>query len=124
MADAICLQDWISLAGGAGVTVTQDVREWKDICAYRDGVFYCEISAITGSANVTMQTSPTRDEIFFAQPSALRPFTGSAGVQLLQVSAFSAGGTPMAKWLRWQVTSAFAWSVSFRIWVSVAQARM
>lgn len=114
MAHALCLQDWITVAGDARATLTQSTEAYLDAAAYQDLVPYVEISQISGSPTLTIQTSPTLDEPFWG---SIAQYTTS-GLQLLTIVRGASASVPPARFLRWTVTSMSNFSITFRIWLS------
>lgn len=111
------LQDWTTIRGAAGATITQHESEWLDLSMYQDAVFWVDVREATASPTLTLQTAPTKDESFF-QP-IVAGFTVAGSATPTVVSAFmTAASVPLARYLRWQLTSASAWDATFRIVVA------
>lgn len=114
------LTDWITVRGSNN-TVTQSESEWLDLTQYEDVTFWIDVKEVTGAAvTLNIQTSPTRDEAFFAaanlyQNTALAP----TATPVVSKVTMSAAAVPIARYLRWQLTSANApFDATFRIFVS------
>jgi hypothetical protein len=126
------LQDWVTVSGPTSGNVTQPEAEWVDISDFQDIAFFVEIGGNSASANLNIQTSPTKDEVFFGAKLAsagnayLVQFPmGSTGVQLIQVvrwSNTSNNNQLPARYVRWQIAFSAAVSVSFRVWLALNQA--
>ena len=112
--------DWITVRGSNN-TVTQSESEWLDLTQYEDVFFWIDCKEFTG-ATVTMklQTSPTKDESFFADIYSQTLAVGivnpaSTGGKCLMSSA----SIPIARYLRWSVVSASApFDATFRIFIT------
>jgi hypothetical protein len=111
MAGAFEFSPWRSLSGGAGETVTQSQREWPDAADYADGIIWGDVKAIS-NATLTVETAPTDVEAYF-QP--IESAITTAGTVML-VSRFATATTPIMRYLRWKVTGASAWSITFRLY--------
>jgi hypothetical protein len=66
-----------------------------------------------------IQTAPALTELFFVALVSLTPSTGVNGSRKLKES-LSANEAPMARWVRWQLSSSNAWDITFRAFLSVA----
>src|SRR5512140_3060022 len=112
------LTDGITIHGGNN-TVTQSESEWLDLTQYEDVTFWMEIKEVTGTVTMKIQTSPTKDESFFAdiynQAAAVGVVNpGSTGGKCLMSSAT----VPIARFVRWSLVSASApFDATFRIYV-------
>lgn len=136
MANALCLQDWTTIQGSSN-TITQNEDSYLEIANYQDVAIYCEVAQVVGAnvtspVNIDVQTSPTKDEVFFAGTATTGntwvvnfPFTTTAsGLQPLQISRWSTtANSPLGKYLRWRVRfSTSSQSITFRLWASLNQA--
>lgn len=111
------LQDWTTIQGAASMTVTQHESEWLDLGPYQDVVFWVDVRNAAASPTLTLQTSPTKDDSFFQAIVTGFPIAGSATPTV--VSAFmTAAPVPLARYVRWQLTSGSAWNATFRIVVA------
>jgi hypothetical protein len=132
MSHSMMLADWITIqAGSGGQTVIQNEAGWLDVSGYQDLVVYLQVSTAAGTTTLDVQTSPTRDEIFFtAKGSGGTPAIArfvltstTTGVQTLVISRWATDNNqPLAKYLRWQVALGATASATFRIWVTLNQA--
>jgi hypothetical protein len=127
------LQDWVTISSpAAGGTVVQNEAGWLDVSGYQDACFYLQIGGCAANATFNIQTSPTKDDVFFAAAgsgavTAIAQFaltSASVGVQTLKISHWATEtNQPLAKYLRWQVVfSAAVNTLSFRVWVTLNQA--
>ncbi len=114
------LTDFITVRG-SGNTITQSESEWLDLTQYEDVTFWIDVKEVTGTVTMNIQTSPTKDETFFANvytnaalaAGVINP--ASTGGKCLMSSA----SVPIARYIRWQVTSASApFDATFRIFIS------
>jgi len=115
------LQNWVTISGGAGAAVTQAEDGYLDLENFRDIVVYPEFSFITGSSTLTIQTSPITDSAMFSTMATFAP--SGFGQQTPVTTQFASASVPLARWIRWRLTNASAWSATFRIWVRVTGAR-
>jgi hypothetical protein len=123
--DSFVLQDWVTIKGAANVTITQGESEWLDLSAYEDVVFWLQATEVTGSPTLLYQTSPNKDESFFAAQTAGMTGTGlalsslvSSGATVTQAYAWNAT-FPLARYVRWQIpATSSAFDVTMRILVS------
>jgi hypothetical protein len=118
------MQDWLDIRGSTNVTsTTQNEDGWLDLEGYRDVVVWTEVKEVTsggGTVQLTFETSPTKDEAEFG--SAVPAFTLAAGVTVSVVHRDTAG-LPLARWLRWTITSGtttMTWDAVFRVWIAAA----
>jgi hypothetical protein len=121
MSDTVCLQEWTSILGNSN-SVIQSQDKWVDLPPYQDVALYVEISA-NSSASLTIETSPTREEVFFAPlKDALGTpiaYTGS-GLQGVAVYSAANGAAQLpARFMRWKVSGSGSWTIGFRVWLSV-----
>lgn len=113
------LQDWTTVRG-ANNTVIQSESEWLDLTPYQDVVFWIDVREVVGTVTLTLQTSPTKDEVFFLTPATgLTQVTPVAAGTLAPRPVLISAATPLARYVRWHLTSVTAtWDVTFRIIVS------
>jgi hypothetical protein len=105
--DTFVLQDWSTIKGGANVTVTQSEAGWLDLAPYEDVCFWMLVTEAAGSPSLLYQTSPTKDETFFAAQTAgmtgtAITLTPSLTPVVTPVLAWSAT-FPLARYVRWQI---------------------
>lgn len=117
MAHAVLLQDWITIRGIDDKEVVQSEDTYADLGPYGDVVAFVEVSDITASTELYLETSPTKDNALFKamHSSALSP---SVGVTT-HIFRYSSATIPLARWVRFRlVNTSSAWTVTFRIWLS------
>jgi hypothetical protein len=122
---AFILQDWNTIRGATSVTtVIQSEDNWLDLTPYQDVMFWVDCRALTGTTvQIQFQTSPTKDDTLFTAIVAATTFTASA-VQVYQVILSKTTGSqvPLARYVRWVVTSAVGsgvtWDATFRVLVA------
>jgi hypothetical protein len=113
------LQDWTTIRGGPSgtVTITQHEPEWLDLGPYQDVAAWVDVKEATTGSNqptLTLQTAPTKDESFFLALTSGLPLV--AGTAPTVVSAFmTVATTPLARYLRWQLSGTAVWDATFRI---------
>ena len=116
----LILEDWITVSGPGGDTLTQDETRWLDLEPFQDIVVYLECREAAGSptATINLQTAPAKDDSLFQQ-IASTTFAAGATPTLFPVLLASAS-TPLARYLRWQVTTpgGVAWDATFRLLVA------
>jgi hypothetical protein len=125
VAHAICLQNWLTVAGGGSQGVQQTNERYADLTPFRDLALYVEISSITGGPTLYLQSSPNREDAYFA---TMREATAgnqtiytTSGVQSVLYVRFAA--TPAARFVRWSAVGFASWAITFRVWLSCNQAR-
>lgn len=116
------LTDWITVRGNNN-TINQSESEWLDLTQYEDLTFWIDVKEVTGAAvTLNIQTSPTKDESLFASISSnatlaagiINPGTGAVGKCLMSTATI-----PVARYVRWQLTSANnPFDATFRIFIS------
>lgn len=108
----LILQDWTSIAGVATAAVTQDETLWLDLAPFQDVVIYIDVRESTGSPTITFETSPAKDDSLFQILTSSAMTAGSAPRVLRATMLGSA--IPLARYLRWKVSSSSGWDASFR----------
>jgi hypothetical protein len=116
------------IAARAGIaTINQTERCWLDLSAFQDVVIWTDVKAVTvggGQVFLYAQTSPTRDEVAF---SNFVQITSPSGGPITSPSVYvnpgllASSSTPLARWLRWQLTTSSTssvWDITFRIFVA------
>lgn len=138
MAMPLCLQDWITISGATSAVTIQNEADYAEIPQFSDATCYLEVASLTntGTTSIDVQTSPTKDEVFFntslvggtANSYVFHfPMTSatSTGVQTLQVVRWATGTNQLlSRFLRWRITwpSGGPTTLTFRIWLSLNQA--
>lgn len=111
------MQDWITIRGAAN-TVTQSESEWLDLAQYQDVVLWIDAREFVGTVTLNIQTAPTKDESFFSVGTVFTT-TLALGPTAPQKVLLSVATVPLARYLRWQLTSATnPFDATFRIMIS------
>jgi hypothetical protein len=114
--DGILFQDYVTISGsGSPVTLTQGSDSWLDISPYEDLVFYLDVkNATAGIAQISYQTSPTREDPSFL--NMIAPLSLAIGLRTDAALAANCQ-VPAAAYLRWQVIGApgMTYTATFRI---------
>jgi hypothetical protein len=110
MPQTMRLQDWTTIAVSSN-TVIQGTPKYVEVLPFNDVAFYIEISANSG-AGLTLETSPTMEEAYFAVFNDNFPLTGT-GMQPIQRATVN----PLYRYVRWIVSG--TGSITFRIWMSL-----
>jgi hypothetical protein len=131
MGHAICLQRWRTVTGNSN-TVIQDEADWVDVGAAKDVAFYFDVAFAHTTVHTLLQvqTSPTKDESYFAGSlttshpyiAQVDVFGATLGLQPIQVVRFATTTTsaPLSRFLRWVVNFATTNDeLTFRIWMNV-----
>jgi hypothetical protein len=112
------LQDWNTIRGAASVaTIVQNEDGWLDLTPYQDVLFWVDCKAVTGTTvQIQFQTSPTKDDSLFTAIVSAQTFVTS-GPQVYQSVLSKTTGVPLARYLRWVITSAATgtWDATFRV---------
>jgi hypothetical protein len=131
---SVLLQPWTTIrctaTGGVGgvTSFTQDDEGWLDLADYADALFWVDVTDVTPSSSSTpiqliLQTSPTRDEPYFAAVAPPLNLTVGLGQVVRSVNAPST--SPFARFTRWTLRfvggSAASWGATFRIRVSASK---
>jgi len=121
MAHAFLLQDWTTVSGAAGGTVKQGEDRYLDLSGYQDVALYLEVGTSTPTGlTVDIETSPIKEDAYF---DGMHSFASiAAGLQPLGVVRWASASVPLARFVRWKITAASAWSITFRIWINANQA--
>lgn len=120
------LTDWTTVRGGTGgATITQSESEWLDLTQYEDVIFWIDVREVAGPpVTLNIQTSPTKDDNFFNaaniyQNTGLAAGTFTAASTPTTKVLMSSATIPLARYVRWQLTSGSAtFDATFRIMVS------
>ena len=126
--DAFVLQDWVTVRGATSTTVTQSESEWLDLAPHEDVVFWLQVTENTSTPTLLYQTSPNKDESFFAAQTSGMTGTGVALVATtatIVTPALAWSATfPLARYVRWQIIPpAAAFDVTMRILVAAVAPR-
>ena len=111
------LQDYSTIRGNSGTTITQNESGWLDLTPYQDLVFWVDTRELTGTTvTLRLQTSPTKDDAMFAD--VISSFTLSVAV-VQKPALLSAASVPVARYLRWVLVGpATTWDATLRIYVA------
>ena len=122
------LQPWVTIQGTATTitTIVQEVEGWLDLSGCADIAAWVDVRAVspasaTSSVTLTLESSPTQDEAFFAPVATLRLLAPAAGTTaVLRSVSGAASANPVARWLRWRLSSVLpatsgTWSATFRV---------
>ncbi len=122
MAISMLLQDWTTIQLAAADSIVQNEASWLDCGAYTDLVAYVSTKQATAASGATLhlETAPSRDnELFAAGTSmfslALTPTTTFAP----QLVRYASATVPLARWVRWRISSTAATVVNFRVWLAL-----
>ena len=115
------LQDWTTIRGAASVNVTQGESGWLDLAPYQDVLFWIDVREYTPNpgtpATIVFQTAPIKEDGLFQNmmtPIALNAIPTNPTVVRLTTS-----GTPLARYLRWQLAGpASTWDATFRVLIA------
>ncbi len=111
------LEDWLTVQGPGGDTITQDESRWLDLEQFQDAVFYVDCRSATSSPTITLQTAPAKDDSLF-QAVGTTTLTGGTTIATLPVLLANAT-TPLARFVRWQISlPGAAWNATFRVLVA------
>lgn len=125
MAHAVCLQEWATVQGASSTTVVhQDEQSWLNLAAFQDVALYLDVADFGGDPLPVVESAPSKDEpVFQALFRGAGPI-GSTGLQPLRIARFADNRPPpLATWVRWSISGSSAWSLTFRIWLSVVPSR-
>lgn len=110
------LQDWTTVQANV-TTITQSEAGWLDLTGYQDAVFYVEIGSATSFPTLNLQTAPTADESLFVSMTSGTTMLGSSTPAVVPVF-MKPSPTPIARYVRWQITGSPSWNATFRITVA------
>lgn len=118
MPASMLLQDWITVKGQSGsVTVTMPAGSWPDLSGVLDVMLHTEISAYSGSGGqIAFQTAPARDDGLFEDMDTVAFTQSSPAITIVR---FSSATVPVSRFVRWKISAAAAWEVTFRVWMTV-----
>lgn len=122
------LQDWTTIRGTGGATgapglvVTQSESNWVSLQPYQDIIFFLEVREVTvptGAITLAYETSPLKDEsLFVAMATVAALAVTPVAITPTKVILATTAGVPLARWVRWKLTSTTtsgAWDATFRI---------
>jgi hypothetical protein len=118
--DTFLLTDWVTIrgnnSGGTVTTIIQEESQWLDLTPYGTAFFWLDCRGVSGtSTSLFIDTSPCRDEAFFAQIAA--SVTLGVSQSPVLISAGQPGASILARFVRWRLTTASVstWEACFRI---------
>ena len=108
------LQEW-NTVGVASGTTTQTERGWLDLADYQDVIFSTTCANVTVGVPTTLnfQTAPTVDNDLFLTMGSFLLAPG----QTQTLIRYQTATTPLARYVRWQLTAGAATTVTFRIFL-------
>jgi hypothetical protein len=112
------LQEWTTIQTAAGTTetVVQDEAGWLDLVGYDDIVIWSQIRSYSNINALNIETSPTKDDGWFTSMQSIA-LTAGSGPTIYKV-IFASASTPLARYVRWKITSAAsAGNITFRVWL-------
>jgi hypothetical protein len=111
------MQSWLTVRGAANATVSQSQGSYLDLDEYDDVVLFLEVREETNSPTLTFQTGMSAEDASFL---AIAPAITMATTTTPTVTRVLGGyaPTPLARFLRWQLTGSSAWDATFRITVA------
>jgi hypothetical protein len=125
-------QPWVTIQGTAQtvVQITQDEADWLDGSSASDVQLWIDVRSASplssGSLTLRIESSPTKDEAFFAPVAVLPLLAATSAPIVLKTVSGATSVNPVARWLRWTIVSVGSgsgqWSVTFRIRVGHARA--
>jgi hypothetical protein len=122
------LQPWKTIGGGntTVTTVVQEEEGWLELSGACDATFWVDVRSVnpgrTGTITLTLQSSPTRDELLFQPINVPVTLSASATPFVVRTIPGAASVSPLARWVRWSLASvggaAGQWNATLRIRVS------
>jgi hypothetical protein len=122
------LQPWKTIGGGntTVTTVVQEEEGWLDLSGACDATFWIDVRSVnpgrSGTITLTLQSSPTRDELLFQPINVPVTLTASSSPFQVRTIPGAVSVSPLARWVRWTLASVGGasgqWNATFRIRVS------
>jgi hypothetical protein len=117
------LQKWVTIRSasqGTASTVVQDEEDWCDTAAFADAIFWVdvrEVSSSSGLVFLNLETAPYKDEALFLPAAPPVALSASSGPLVSATARGSQSVAPLARWLRWRLTtnSSTTWDATFRV---------
>jgi len=117
----LCLCNWTTIRGTTTTApITQGEDQYLDVSPFTDLVLWVDCREASGGATLSIQTSPTKDDLYFKNILATitLPTNGTNGPVVYSALASSAL-VPAAAWRRWQLSgSSSPFDATFRIWLA------
>jgi hypothetical protein len=119
------MQEWITLKAGAGVSVAQMSSDYIDVTHIQDLAFWIDVTTASGTPSVLLsfETAPLKEEGLFIAMAPAIDLTLIGGTVTPVAALAQDALVPAARWARWKVTSASAWSATFRVFVAKNEVR-
>lgn len=119
------LQDWTTIRAtmSGGTNLAQSADQWLDVGDASECTFLLQVAQVNGgagTATIHYETSPTRDAALFRELVARTlTATGDLTPQIDRLALYNTPATPLARWVRWRLTTADAslWDVTFKVTV-------
>jgi hypothetical protein len=120
------LQDWVTIRGSSStLSVAQPTSDYLDLGPFEDAVVWLEVSEVTTGGvsflSMAFESAPIREDAFFTAQGGYAPTIAIAegvAVAPIVLDDLPIGQLPIARWLRWKITSpgggGSSWSVTFR----------
>lgn len=109
------LQDWTTIRAGNISSITQGESGWLDLAPYQDVMFWIDVREYSGSAApyVVFQTAPIKEDGLFQMMAQVQLSSVTNPTPVLLRTAT----TPLARWVRWQLTGpgTGGWDATFRV---------
>ena len=113
--ESFLLTDWVTIRGTAFASIPQNATGWLDLPAHEDAQFHIDVKSASGGANMSYETSPTRQETTFV---SMVSFAMNVGIRVDR-AFFNTSLVPLTRFLRWRVSfNALGGAATFRVWVS------
>ncbi|MBI4704207.1 MAG: hypothetical protein HY744_24115 [Deltaproteobacteria bacterium] len=113
MPQTILLQDWKYVSGSS--EIVQAETGWLDLADFTDFAAYLSVKDLSGAPTIYYETSPSKDNDLFATMASVAP--GAAG-RTVSIVRYSSASEPLARWVRWRINAAAAYTLNFRVWVA------
>lgn len=120
------MQEWITIKGAANTPLVQLPGDYVDVTYLQDLCFWIDVATASSASSVllTFQTAPLNENALFQNLiSSSKDLTTIAGTVTPVAALAQDCVVPPARWVRWSVTSAAAWSATFRIFVAANDVR-
>lgn len=116
------LQDWTTIGASAALTIVQNESDWLALSSFQDVAFWIDVRNVSaGTATLTIQTAPTKDDALFQTLTncqlAVTSATGNT-IGVVKNILSTNPGVPLATWVRWTLGTSAALSCTFRILAS------
>lgn len=118
MAITRAMQQWTTVSGPTtGLTQAED--EYLDVMGYQDIVIYPQFASVSAFVpTLTLETAPAKEEGLFLTLASQAASTTLAPI-VVRYSGGTPANPPLARYLRWRLSSSGAWTVTMRIIVAL-----